>query len=141
MIADTLLQRLDKVRQTGTDQWTACCPAHDDRGPSLSIKEVDDRLLVHCFAGCSASDVVAAVGLTLGDLFDKPLDHHRAALRPSQRKRHDQARAALQALLHECRVVGCAAEQMIAGFALDEDEHDRLKLAIQRVKTAEEICR
>ena len=139
--ADTLLARLERVKETGPGQWIACCPAHADRSPSLSIKQTDDRLLVHCFAGCPASDVVAAVGLTLSDLFDKPLSHHRAALRPSQRKRHDQARAALQALIHECRVVACAADQMAAGFALDADEIDRLSLAVDRIKTAEAIAR
>lgn len=138
--ADRLLPRLDKVRQTGPDQWIACCPAHGDKSPSLSIKQADDRLLVHCFAGCHVTEVVAAVGLTLADLFNAPLDHHRAALTQRQRARHDQARAALQALVHECRVVSCAAEQMIAGFALDEDENARLRLAVQRIETAERIC-
>jgi len=31
----------------------ALCPAHDDRNPSLSIQLADDRILIHCFAGCS----------------------------------------------------------------------------------------
>jgi hypothetical protein len=32
----------------------ACCPAHDDRNPSLSVRRAPDgRVLVHCFAGCS----------------------------------------------------------------------------------------
>jgi hypothetical protein len=31
----------------------ARCPAHDDRNPSLSLKDgIDGRLLVHCFARC-----------------------------------------------------------------------------------------
>ncbi|WP_037281989.1 DUF7146 domain-containing protein [Rubellimicrobium mesophilum] len=36
----------------------ACCPAHGDRSPSLSIKDGQDgRLLLHCFAGCSYETV------------------------------------------------------------------------------------
>ena len=67
--AQRLLNRLEKVRSTGEGSYIACCPAHDDRTPSLSIKECDDgRLLVHCFAGCPTSDVLMAVGLSLGDL-------------------------------------------------------------------------
>lgn len=140
MSADVLLQRLDKVRVTGHDQWLACCPAHQDRSPSLSIKQVDDRVLIHCFAGCEAGDVLAAVGLTLGDLFDKPLDNHRAPLSRFQRRRHAQAAEALKALLHECRVVWCLAEQMHSGFSLDPAERERLELAMTRVKNAEAVA-
>lgn len=51
--------------------WTARCPAHDDRNPSLSIAEGDDgRALVNCHAnqGCTADAICAAIGLTLSDL-------------------------------------------------------------------------
>ena len=49
--------------------YVACCPAHDDTRPSLSIREAEDRRLVHCWAGCQTSDVLAAVGLDFRDLF------------------------------------------------------------------------
>ena len=52
MSADALLSRLDGVKKTGHGQWIARCPAHEDRSPSLSIAEKDDRVLVHCHAGC-----------------------------------------------------------------------------------------
>jgi hypothetical protein len=42
--------------------WMARCPAHDDRQPSLSIRDTDDgRALVHCHAGCSQNRVIAAL--------------------------------------------------------------------------------
>jgi hypothetical protein len=42
--------------------WTARCPAHDDRNPSLSISiSKDGKTLVHCHAGCSQPDVIAAL--------------------------------------------------------------------------------
>jgi len=47
-------------RKSGTG-WTARCPAHDDRNPSLSISEVDGRPLVHCHAGCEQRAVIAAL--------------------------------------------------------------------------------
>ncbi|HUU25090.1 MAG TPA: toprim domain-containing protein, partial [Methyloceanibacter sp.] len=41
--------------------WTARCPAHDDREPSLSIRESDDgKVLVRCHAGCDQERVIAA---------------------------------------------------------------------------------
>lgn len=42
--------------------WTARCPAHDDRTPSLSIRDADDgKVLVRCHAGCDQDRVVAAL--------------------------------------------------------------------------------
>jgi hypothetical protein len=67
-----VLERLSKVKQRKPDQWMACCPAHDDRDPSLSIKEAHDgKVLLHCWSGCTADDIVAAIGLELSDLFEE----------------------------------------------------------------------
>jgi len=61
--------------------WMARCPAHDDRNASLSIGEGDDgRVLVKCFAGCSAEQVVAALGLTMADLW--PDDGNGRGVKP-----------------------------------------------------------
>ena len=70
MSADELVNRLDHVRQVGPGKWISRCPAHDDRSPSLSIRELEDgRTLVHCFGGCGAIDVLDAVGLDYSALF------------------------------------------------------------------------
>ncbi len=93
MRADVFVERLDHCKQTGNGKWIARCPAHDDRGPSLSIGEGHDgRILIKCFAGCGAADIVAAVGLTLSDLFPEgSLDHHmRPVLRKSKSREHDE---------------------------------------------------
>lgn len=37
------------------------CPAHGDRTPSLSLRQGDRGILVHCFAGCAAEDVLRAL--------------------------------------------------------------------------------
>lgn len=41
--------------------WTARCPAHDDRNPSLSIRDVNGKVLVRCHAGCEQTNVIAAL--------------------------------------------------------------------------------
>ena len=67
---DVLLSRLDKVQPRGGNKWMACCPAHDDKTPSLAIHEDRNGLiLLKCFAGCAVLDVLAAVNMTMGDLF------------------------------------------------------------------------
>ncbi len=63
MMVSAVLDRLDSVRPSG-DGWTARCPAHEDREPSLSVSEGSDgRVLLHCHAGCSFEDVCAALSL------------------------------------------------------------------------------
>ncbi len=69
---ERILSGLDKVRTRGDSSWMACCPAHTDKNPSLSIKETQDGdVLLHCFAGCGVDDVLAALGLEMSDLFSK----------------------------------------------------------------------
>lgn len=67
MTAAELADRLD-AKPAGRGSWIARCPAHDDRDPSLSITEGDDRTLIHCHGGCSPAAVCAALGLSLSDL-------------------------------------------------------------------------
>lgn len=65
---EALLSRLAGVRLVGAGRWVACCPAHPDRKPSLSIRVLDGKILLHCFAGCDSDAVLAALGLTWADL-------------------------------------------------------------------------
>ncbi len=41
--------------------WLALCPVHDDRKPSLSIRDANGKVVVHCHAGCDQRDVIAAL--------------------------------------------------------------------------------
>jgi hypothetical protein len=85
---DSLLNQLDKVRANGRDKWMACCPAHDDQGPSLSIGlGSDDRILLHCFAGCSIEEVTSALGIEPRDLFaDRGNPLPPLSISPTRRK-------------------------------------------------------
>jgi hypothetical protein len=59
-----------RVREGPGETWTAQCPNHDDRSPSMTITRGEDgRVLFHCHAGCDPVDVVAAAGLEMRDLF------------------------------------------------------------------------
>ncbi len=63
-----ILGRLKHVRKTSRG-WTALCPAHPDRNPSLSVAVGDDgRVLLRCFAGCSFGEIVRALGFNPHDL-------------------------------------------------------------------------
>lgn len=38
------------------------CPAHSDNTPSLSIRQGNKGILVHCFAGCDPENILRAIG-------------------------------------------------------------------------------
>ena len=73
MNINEILQRLQGVKG-GSGQWSARCPAHDDRQNSLSVAVGDDRrILLRCHAGCGVETIAGALGLSVKDLFeDKP---------------------------------------------------------------------
>ncbi|HCK82539.1 MAG TPA: CHC2 zinc finger domain-containing protein [Candidatus Competibacter sp.] len=131
MNVENLLGRLDKVRQTGPGRWVARCPAHEDKTPSLSIRETDEgQLLIHCFTGCSASNVIAAVGLEFADLYPE-----RPTALKNPERRPFPASDVLRALSHEIAVVAAAGEFILEGRAFSPDDHARLRLAVERIET------
>lgn len=127
---DNLLPLLDKVKRTGKESWIACCPAHDDKSPSLTISEKDDgRILIHCFGGCSVHEVLGAVGLDMAALFPpREIGHHKPERRPFP------AADVLRAIGFESLVVCAAAVTMLTGEAFTEADRDRLILATERIQ-------
>ncbi len=68
---DEIFLRLNKVSRSGGG-WTALCPHHGDKEPSLSINVGDDgRILLYCHAGCPTEGVLQALNMTFRDLFTK----------------------------------------------------------------------
>lgn len=126
---NVLLQRLEAVKAVGRSRWVARCPAHADKTPSLSVREASDgRVLIHDFAGCSAVEVLSALGLSLADLFEKPVAH----CLPKSGMTFP-ALPALKALTHEVRIVFFCGASMMAGEGFDAS---RLKVALGRIDAA-----
>jgi hypothetical protein len=63
----TELARVFNARGHGK-RIRARCPVHAGKSLTLALYDDGDGLSVHCFAGCSRDDVLAAVGLTWKDL-------------------------------------------------------------------------
>ena len=62
------LYRLDGVRQHG-EQYDATCPACNHKNKLYVKAGNDGRLLIDCKHGCAKKEIVAAMGLTMSDLF------------------------------------------------------------------------
>ena len=68
MKIEEFVGRLQGVQQSGAG-YVACCPAHDDCNPSMSVTPgKNGGILVHCHAGCTAEQIVKAMGLEMKDL-------------------------------------------------------------------------
>ncbi len=135
MSIQALISSLDGVKETGHGKYVARCPAHDDRSPSLSIRDCDDgRVLVHCHAQCQIEDVLDAVGLGFTDLMPERVgtEHSYKPL-----KSRFDARQVLAGLSHEIMVVCLIADRLAS--AANDDDQSRLLLAATRLNTALDI--
>ena len=134
---DVLLSRLARVRQSKPNSWMACCPAHPDKSPSLAVTYVEDgRILIHCFAGCEAGDVLTAVGMNIRDLFPERL--------PDKKRYHARRLGVsgfdvMQAMKHETEVLAIIAAEMGKGSS-NEEMRARATLAADRIQAALSLC-
>ena len=126
---EKLLPRLEKVRQTAPAKWMACCPAHDDRSPSLSIRELSDgQLLVNCLAGCGGADVVRAVGLGFHDLYPENPQITKGCAPKFN------AREVLEISKQETLVAAVGLDRLLAGEALTDEDIDHMRTSLHRLR-------
>lgn len=140
MIAERVINRLTRVKQTAKDRWVASCPTavhrHGDRSRGLSIREVQDRVLIFCHAGCGAAEVLDAIGLSLGDLYDRRPDAHREAPNTLRLPATDL----LVILDHEISVAVLILGDIVRTRAANESQVGRLCLAAARIGKARDIA-
>jgi len=133
-----LLSLLSNIRRSGPG-WRADCPnRHSSRG-TLSVAEADTGgVLLHCFVGCSAAEIVAPIGLGMSALFPDREHPQSEAERRANRERLALAgiRSAAAVLDREAGIVADLAETIRAGRSIDDVEMARLSDAVARVDAA-----
>ena len=138
MSLEIILSRLNKVRKSSNNSFMACCPAHDDNSPSLSIKDNGDgKLLLNCLAGCDKEAILGALGLEWADIMppNQPKEHF---VKPTKQRIY--ATDALRAIRFEAQIVCLAAYELCKGIKPNEADMERLKLAMERINTAAEMA-
>ena len=130
---DLVLRGLSVIRQSQeTGQWLARCPAHDDRKPSLSVRETSDKaVLLHCFAGCTVHDITAVLGLNMADLFPPRESRPGEPKRPPRLLTPGQA---LGLLRQEAMLILVAASNLSRGMTLTDQDRARLLTAVGRIE-------
>ena len=135
--AEPLLQRLDHVQKSGNG-WRARCPACGGTSRKLSITRADDRVLMYCFGGCQAIEVLQAVGLGWPDI--QPPRHWPES--PEERRKARRAirevgwASALKVLALESKVALIAARRIAGWQYLSEEDDKRLAEAVDRIDHA-----
>ena len=125
---------LKGVRKAGAG-WQAVCPAHPDKSPSLTIREGDDgRVLLHCFTGCATADVVAAMGLTMADLFAPSSTPRKPPPAPGVSR--SDLREAVDFERTVLFILKCDAKR---GHAISQTDMQRGHLARKRIVKAKEL--
>jgi hypothetical protein len=129
---ENVLGRVELARPRQPGQVSARCPAHADKGPSLSIRETPEgAVLLHCFAGCSVQEIVSAMGLELHELFPP---RERPANAPKRIARLLTAPQALELLESEAQFVGIVAGNIGNGVTLTDDDRNRVQAAAGRIR-------
>lgn len=143
MTVNGLLGKFNDVRERGDGRWSARCPAHADKSPSLSIREGQRGVLLKCWAGCSAEEVCNAVGLKMTDLFYDSGRANASRQRMQPKPRVDLRHVAFRFDLHAFDLAERAKRVLGAATGVDptdwsDDELDRVLRAVASAYTDRE---
>ena len=70
MHIEDIIGRFQGAKKIGLKSYQCHCPVHNDSKASLTVTEEDNKILLHCHAGCETLDILRAVGLNEKDLFN-----------------------------------------------------------------------
>jgi hypothetical protein len=140
MSAEAILSRCQNVRKTGPGRWICSCPAHEDKNPSMNVRELPDlKVLMICRAGCTNREIVEALGLHWSALFPES-DIGRSTYDDFKREAaRIPWRDVLEAVAFEAQLTAIAASNLKAGVVLSQEDLDRLWQAAVRLNRAVEM--
>ena len=128
---DNVLSLLSKVQKRQPSQYSAICPAHEDKRPSLSVREKPDgSVLIHCFGGCSIYEITTALGLDMSDLYPP---RERSGREPKQIDTLLKAPQALELIDVEANLVAIAGANLANGKHLSADDLTKVLKASNRI--------
>ncbi len=135
---NTLLSHLEHVSKRGGG-YRARCPAHGGKNTgTLSVSETDEgKILIKCWVGCSALEIVSSIGLELTDLMPERLSHHST---PEHRRKwkqdaiHRDWTEFLNIAAYEMNIIYVAGGVIRAGNPLNDEDKIRLDAAMKRIR-------
>lgn len=70
MHIEEIIGRFPNAKKIGEKSFQVKCKSHKDDKASLTITEEDNKILMHCHAGCSLNQILSSIGLQEKDLFN-----------------------------------------------------------------------
>ena len=130
------VNKLQKVQSRGRDSYVACCPAHDDKNPSLKLDLKGEKILIKCWSGCSTEDILGAVGMHFDDIFpDRPIYQRSSGKQPAL-----SSADALRIIKYEAMIIWMYGQDLRNKKTPTDEDHNRFTVAITRVKDAMEAA-
>ena len=135
MTIESLLSHMSKVRRRGNNKWMVSCPCHEDKHPSLSIKDQDGVILMHCFSQqCSAADICNAIGIDIQELFP-PSDNYDASQAKPRKQTGFEPDQVLFAVVMEIVAAQLIVDEVMTTMP-DSELKNRLDLGSKRIHGA-----
>lgn len=132
---ENILSMLKKVKKSSAYSYRSICPAHKGNSQSLSIRVRDTgKVDIHCFAECQGADVMAAIGLTLADLYPDRIEPPIGLGKERRFNSYD----VLAGIASESLIIAHLASELQT-YPLNKADHDRLFLAVKRIRTAAKL--
>jgi hypothetical protein len=126
---DLLTSQLELVEGGRNGQYRAKCPVHQDsksKSRTLSVRETESgSVLIHCFAGCEAEEILNSIGLALSDLY--PPDDYIEYVKQQTKPRGPD----LLGLIGRCKTAAMLC-QIATATLLDGKELSKRDLWIMR---------
>lgn len=121
------------------DTYMARCPTHDDRVRSLSIKDVGDKVLLTCHAGCAVPDIVRDLGIAMTDLFEPDSEPGDRKIAQAYAYQNADGTLAYQVLRYEPKGFAQRRPDGAGGWIYDLEGTDRVPYRLPGVIRANEI--
>jgi hypothetical protein len=131
-----------RERRSGNSVRITCAACGSNAYKVAATEAANGSALLHAFCGHTPHEVLAPLGLTVSDLFQR---RDLRTMTPAERSQMRQAslvtrwRAALELLNHEATVLLIAAGKMADGDLLDDEELKRMRVAAVKIRDGSEV--
>jgi hypothetical protein len=107
----------------------------------MSVRETaDGTVLIKCFAGCSALDIIRKVGMKPADLFPQNYRAPHTQRGPAKPNHWHARNEAFKSVMRETQLVGLIAADIAEGKRVSQQDAERCVEAVTKIQEALRAC-
>jgi len=137
------LSRCERVRESAPGRFRAMCPCHESKTKSqtMSVRETaDGTVLVKCFAGCGALEIIKKVGMKPAELFPREYKAPMVQRGPAKPNHWHAKQDAMRTIMREVQLVGLVASDIAEGKRVPAQDAERCAEAVVKITIALRAC-